>query len=374
MARQTRTPKIRLGELLVAAGLVSDEKVRMGLEEQRRNNLFLGEALVQLGFVTEEAIAQAIIQHFNLPFLSASQFTIPPEVFNLFPERMYHEYQFIAVDKIERVIIIIAAGPINQDMMEELERVSECKICHYVSTWRDILAAIQRNSKELGGEAQVELTGLGSMLLEAPNFGKSTNGSITQRLSKLDMSKVTSPNLSRPSIPRPTVPMQPKTVHAATLSALLSPLAVSPPTTGFAQIAASTPPSPRLTAFLKVPPPGNSSPQLPAIGNKSSTGLPAIRGASSASWPAVSAMSSAGMPAISGMPSVSGMSSAGMPAVRSSANLSAIIGIPGQTKSPGIGASSAGLPAVKKDKDSPESKDGTLPPKRMSSFLTIRKS
>ena len=53
MARTSRTPKIRLGELLVAAGLVTDDKVRIGLEEQRRNNLFLGEALVQLGFVTE---------------------------------------------------------------------------------------------------------------------------------------------------------------------------------------------------------------------------------------------------------------------------------------------------------------------------------
>ena len=98
---------------------------------------------------------------------------------------MYNEYQFIAVDKIERVIIVIAAGPINQDMMEELERVSECKICHYVSTWRDIYGAIQRNSKELGGEAQVELTGLGSMLLEAPNFASKASTSITQKVKKL---------------------------------------------------------------------------------------------------------------------------------------------------------------------------------------------
>ncbi len=86
MARTNRTNRMRLGELLVAAGLVTEEKVRAALEEQRRNNLFLGEALVRLGFVTEESIAHAIIQHFNLPFLSASQFTIPPDVvFNLFP-------------------------------------------------------------------------------------------------------------------------------------------------------------------------------------------------------------------------------------------------------------------------------------------------
>lgn len=346
---------MRLGELLVAAGLISDEKVRMGLTEQRRNNLFLGEALVQLGFITEEAIAHAIIQHFNLPFLSAVQFNIPPEVFNLFPERMYHEYQFIACDKIERVIIIIAAGPINQDMMEELERVSECKICHYVSTWRDILAAIQRNSKELGGQAQVELTGLGSMLLEVPNFGKSSvNNSITQKLTKAD---TTNPNFSRTSVPKQAAP---KTVNAANLSALLSPLAVSQGA-GMAQVGASTPPSPRLTAFLKVPPPGNSSGGLPAIGNGTSmAGMPP-KGAPSGQWT-----------------SVTGVSSAGMPAVRStnSPNLSAIVGVaPAHLRAPNMnapsGASSPGMPAVvdpKKEKDAPS------PAKRMSSFLTIRKS
>ena len=337
MARTSRTPKIRLGELLVAAGLVSEDKVRIGLEEQRRNNLFLGEALVQLGFVSEEAIAQAIIQHFNLPFLSASQFTVPPDVFNLFPERMYHEYQFIAVDKIERVIIIIAAGPINQDMMEELERVSECKICHYVSTWRDIFAAIQRNSKELGGEAQIELTGLGSMLLDNPNQSK-TGTSITQKLKKLENSTGQSlSNMSR------VVPIKAgnspatKTVAAANLSALLSPLAMSSKNNGASQISASTPPSPRLTAFLKVPPPSNSS-----------SGLPVVRG-----------MSSADLQAFNNR--------------QPSANMSAVFASSSGTRLSGVNASSPGMPAM--PNDNPEGNPtATLPPKRMSSFLTIRKS
>jgi hypothetical protein len=336
LARTSRTPKIRLGELLVAAGLVSDEKVRIGLEEQRRNNLFLGEALVQLGFVSEEAIAQAIIQHFNLPFLSASQFTVPPDVFNLFPERMYHEYQFIAVDKIERVIIIIAAGPINQDMMEELERVSECKICHYVSTWRDIYAAIQRNSKELGGEAQIELTGLGSMLLDNPNQNKS-GSSITQKIKKFEKSaSQSSPNLTRVAPPKLGNSPATKTIAAANLSALLSPLAMSSKANGASQISSSTPPSPRLTAFLKAPPPGISSSGLPAIREVSSANMQAVRG---------------------------GQSSANMSAVFASG-----------MRMNGANTSSPGMPAVPRDKDNPQNKPtATQPPKRMSSFLTIRK-
>lgn len=347
MARTSRTPKIRLGELLVAAGLVSEEKVRMGLEEQRRNNLFLGEALVKLGFVSEEAIAQAIIQHFNLPFLSASQFTVPPEVFNLFPERMYHEYQFVAVDKIERVIIIVAAGPINQDMMEELERVSECKICHYVSTWRDIFAAIQRNSKELGGEAQIELTGLGSLLLDNPAASKTTSASASstqksitasQKVKKLEQStESSSPGFPRPILmPKASGGPPTKTMAAANLSAILSPLGGSPKSNGLPPAPASTPPSPRLTAFLKVPPPGQSSNGLPAIRQVSSANLQAVPFGTTAS-PNVSAMMSA--------PNVNRMNGS-------------------QTGMPGVVAN-----VPKEAKETPET-----PASKMTSFLKMRKT
>ena len=248
---------MRLGELLVAAGLISEDKVRLGLEEQRRNNLFLGEALVNLGYVSEEAIAQAIIQHFNLPFISATQFSIPSEVFNLFPARMYHEYQFIAVEQIDQVIVIVAAGPINQDMMEELERVSDCRIYQYVSTWQDIRAAIEKNSKDIGGEAQVELTGLGSMLLEMPKFEK-PNQSGAAKISSSNLTGVSMASAPTQSAPR-TVSIrlpaasQKIAMSQANMSALLSPLGMSIKPSSNSPISVK-PPTARLTAFLKVTP------------------------------------------------------------------------------------------------------------------------
>src|SRR5258708_249653 len=121
--------KRRLGELLQAEGLVTEDQIKAGLEEQRKSNLFLGEALVKLGFVSEDAIAHTIVQQFSLPFMSANQYSITPDVLNLFPERMYHEYQFIAADKIGKVLIIVGAGLMNHDVLDEFERLSGCRVC-----------------------------------------------------------------------------------------------------------------------------------------------------------------------------------------------------------------------------------------------------
>ena len=157
--------KRRLGELLQAEGLVSEDQIRAALEEQRKSNLFLGEALVKLGFVTEEVIAQTIVQQFNLPFASALQFHVTPEVLNIFPERMYYEYQFLACDKIGKVLVIVGAGLMNHDVLDELERCSGCKVHQFVSTWKDIRTAIEKYAKDFKKE-QSELTSLGTMLLD----------------------------------------------------------------------------------------------------------------------------------------------------------------------------------------------------------------
>jgi hypothetical protein len=158
--------KRRLGELLQAEGLVTEDQVRAGLEEQRKSSLFLGEALVKLGFVSEEAIAHTIVQQFSLPFMSANQVSISIDVLTIFPERMYYEYQFIAVDKLAKVLIIVGAGLMNHDVLDELERLSGCKVCQFVSTWKDIKSALDKHAKDLRKEQQSELSSLGTMLLD----------------------------------------------------------------------------------------------------------------------------------------------------------------------------------------------------------------
>lgn len=159
--------KRRLGELLQAEGLVTEEQVRAGLEEQRKSSLFLGEALVKLGFVSEEAIAHTIAQQFGLPFMSAMQCNISTEVLNIYPERMYYEYQFLAVEKMAKVLLIVGAGLMNHDVLDELERLSGCRVCQFVSTWKDIRSALEKYAKELKKSQPTELSDLGTLLLDS---------------------------------------------------------------------------------------------------------------------------------------------------------------------------------------------------------------
>lgn len=166
VARVTRMTKRRLGELLRAEGLVTEDQVQAALVEQRKSNLFLGEAMVKLGFVTEEAIASTIAQQFNLPYIASEQYQVDKAVLDVFPESLAWEYQFLPLERIGPVLIIVGSGLMNHDVLSELERISGCKICQFVGTWNDIRRALDEHFKDRKKDDDADLTSLGKMLLE----------------------------------------------------------------------------------------------------------------------------------------------------------------------------------------------------------------
>ena len=46
--------KLKLGDVLVKAGAITEEQLIQALAEQKQKNIPLGGALVKLGFITEE--------------------------------------------------------------------------------------------------------------------------------------------------------------------------------------------------------------------------------------------------------------------------------------------------------------------------------
>src|SRR5258708_22375564 len=55
-----RPQRLRLGDILVAQKTVSQEQLRIALDEQKRTGRRLGRVLVEMGFSTEEEIARAL--------------------------------------------------------------------------------------------------------------------------------------------------------------------------------------------------------------------------------------------------------------------------------------------------------------------------
>ena len=71
------TVRLRLGDVLVAKGLLDERQVEVALNEQGRAHRPLGEILVSLGFVRTEHIAELLADELGIPFVASTDAGIP---------------------------------------------------------------------------------------------------------------------------------------------------------------------------------------------------------------------------------------------------------------------------------------------------------
>ena len=69
---------VRLGALLLREGLVTPEQLELALVEQLRVRRRLGEILVDRGWVSRGAIAQALAEQYELPYVDLAACEIEP--------------------------------------------------------------------------------------------------------------------------------------------------------------------------------------------------------------------------------------------------------------------------------------------------------
>ena len=160
----SRMTKKRLGDLLLEAGLITEEQIQHGLAEQRNTGELVGEVLVRLEYISEEDVATTLVQQFGVPFIRVGQYYISKEMVDLFPEAMLRQYMFVPVDRIGNVLVIVSGGVLNQDIVNELERATNCKVQLYIGIQSEVKETIEKHFHK-DDESSAELSSLGSLLL-----------------------------------------------------------------------------------------------------------------------------------------------------------------------------------------------------------------
>ena len=75
-----RPEKIRLGELLLRQNVITEEQLKLGLEQQKKSGRKLGRVLVENGFVSEEGLSKALARQLDIPYIQLKFFDLKPEV------------------------------------------------------------------------------------------------------------------------------------------------------------------------------------------------------------------------------------------------------------------------------------------------------
>src|SRR5262245_23341498 len=97
------TRKRRLGEILLAAGLVTDSQLSAALHSQNTWGGKLGSTLIRMGFVREEDLLACLSTQMRLPSVNLGKVKISPRAIQALPHRIAEKYNVIPVALKEEV-------------------------------------------------------------------------------------------------------------------------------------------------------------------------------------------------------------------------------------------------------------------------------
>src|SRR3569832_1682116 len=104
----------KLGKILVAQGLITEENLAKALEEQQKRGFKqkqIGSFLTELGYVSEEDVLKAFGIQFNLPVMELKEIAIDSAVLELIPEAMARRLKAIPLYLVEKELTIAICNP-----------------------------------------------------------------------------------------------------------------------------------------------------------------------------------------------------------------------------------------------------------------------
>lgn len=114
---------IRIGDMLVSAGFVTEEQVQEALVRQRETGRRLGAELLELGFVSEVQFTQVLSNQLSVPWVSLAHVQFSRDLLNLIPSSVAQEHGIIPiyvrhVRKAGDTLFVAMQDPTDEDALE----------------------------------------------------------------------------------------------------------------------------------------------------------------------------------------------------------------------------------------------------------------
>lgn len=142
-----RKKKMRLGDLLVHTGTITQEQLARALEKQKQSGMKLGETLVDEGIITEDDIAIALSRQLNLEIVDLQNINVDKAVARLVPVNILKKYTMIPFafsEKSKNILRVAMENPLDTYAQEDISIITNYQVEPVIATTRSIMLAIDK--------------------------------------------------------------------------------------------------------------------------------------------------------------------------------------------------------------------------------------
>lgn len=164
---------LKLGQILVNSGVLTEEKLQQALEQQKNSKMRLGEILISNEYLTEMQIIRSLEQQLSIPYLDLTSITIDPTLSALLPEELARSTHAAPVKRESSVLTLAVEDPLDYNginniaiytklkinpVIAEREKI-ETKIRELYTTQKAFAAAKELSTKQEDAQAEAITSG-----------------------------------------------------------------------------------------------------------------------------------------------------------------------------------------------------------------------
>ncbi len=149
--------KLRIGDLLIQEGVITEPQLTTALGEQRRTGRKLGRTLVELGYVGEIELMNLLARQLDVPFVRLNQYRFDGALVKRLPEALARRFRAVVLAEQAGELLVGMADPLDIFAYDELVRVLKQPVRQAVVLESELLSTLDmvyRRTEEIASLAE----------------------------------------------------------------------------------------------------------------------------------------------------------------------------------------------------------------------------
>lgn len=123
----------RLGEMLVDAHVLSQDKVEEAVKLQANSGKRLGAVLLENGYITETQLIDVLKIQLGIDFIDVNKEAIDPSMASIVPKSIAEQYHVVPIKLEKDKLILAMEDPLNFRALEAVKQITKYKVTPYIA-------------------------------------------------------------------------------------------------------------------------------------------------------------------------------------------------------------------------------------------------
>ncbi len=138
---------LRIGDLLLSKGIITEEQLSNALTEQKNENIKIGEALISLGYVSQDTLNDVLCQQLDIEYVDLRKTEIDETAVHMVGEAVVRKYLALpfSIDKKQANVLNVAMeNPMDIMAIDDISIITGMTVMPFLSSANEISTVIDK--------------------------------------------------------------------------------------------------------------------------------------------------------------------------------------------------------------------------------------